>query len=142
MKSKFLNYLICYIFWAISSSFAIYLVLVARSFYLKIMPFLTRNIWAINFWDKLFIVLIATIGLCFIIGLESYYQKGMKKNKLFARFFLITGIEILILFMLQNIPLFLYGFNFSIINSLLKFGQLIFGLFLIVISQRNISSLR
>ncbi len=137
MKRINLKYVLCYIFWLITSLFTLYLLLLFRSSYLKIMPFITRNILVINFIDKLLFIVFAVIALVIIMGTETYYKKGITQNILIQRFFYITGIEIIFLFLFQYIPSYLYGIFPSISQLLIGFLEIGLAILLIFISKRK-----
>ncbi len=137
MKKINFQYVLCYIFWLITSLFTLYLLLLSRGFYLKIMPFITRNLLVINFIDKLLFIVFAVIALGIIIGTEAYYKKGITQNILIQRFFYITGVEILFLFLLQHIPSYLYGISLNIFQLLIGFLELGLAIFLIYLSKKE-----
>ncbi|MCS7202591.1 MAG: hypothetical protein NZ841_07450 [Dictyoglomus sp.] len=137
MRKLNFQIILCYILWLITTTFTFYLLLLFRGFYLKIMPFITKNILVINFVDKLLFIVFAVLALGIIMGVENYYRKGLFRNNLLQRFLYITGIEIFILFIFQYLPPSLYGVfpnNFQVLMGILKLGAAIF---LIYISQRK-----
>ncbi|MCX7846287.1 MAG: hypothetical protein N2312_06715 [Dictyoglomaceae bacterium] len=129
--------ILCYILWLITTIFTFYLLLLFRGFYLKIMPFITKNILVINFVDKLLFIIFVILALGIIMGIESYYRKGIFKNNLLQRFLYITGIEIFLLFIFQYLPPSLYGAFPNIFQIFIGILELGLALFLIYISQRK-----
>lgn len=137
MKKIKLQLILCYIFWILTTIFTLYLLLLLRGFYLKIMPFITKNILVINFIDKILFLIFAVLALGIILGIEIYYKKGISQNNLIQRFFYITGIEFFFLFIFQFIPPSLYGAFPNISQVFIGILELGFSIFLIYLSQRK-----
>jgi hypothetical protein len=87
------RYALAYLFWALSVVVAFTGLLVSRN---TVMLALGATGWdryfvhAINQFSFLFL---AICGLAVIIFTEHFYRTGVEKNRLFARFFLITMLE-------------------------------------------------
>lgn len=93
--------MIGYIFWFVSSGIFIYLLFYSRGFYLKVFSMFIRDYWRLNVLDKFLFIVLAFIILSLIIFLESFYLK--EKKKAIHRFFLITGIQLIVLFFFQSL---------------------------------------
>lgn len=97
MAPSIARYALAYLFWAISMTLAFVALLVSRS---SIMMTLGATGWdryfvhALNQFGFLFL---AIFGLAVIVFTEHFYRTGVEKNRLFARFFLITLLELLFL---------------------------------------------
>ena len=97
MAPSIARYALAYLFWAISMTLAFVALLVSRS---SIMMMLGATGWdryfvhALNQFGFLFL---AIFGLAVIVFTEHFYRTGVEKNRLFARFFLITLLELLFL---------------------------------------------
>lgn len=102
---RILSYILCYIFWIISTATTFLLFLAGREFYLKVMAFIIRDRWIGNALDKFLFVGIAILWLAIVIYIEAYYRTGVKKGDLIQRFLYVTGIELLFLFTFHNVPL-------------------------------------
>jgi uncharacterized membrane protein YhdT len=101
------------------------------------MALLETNRWAAGAIDKFLFLGLAILWLAFIIFTEAYYRKGAENNTLFPRFFYVTGIELLILFFFQNVPLALLGIKFSWLEIILAIAEVGIGVFLIFIAFRK-----
>lgn len=134
---KTLSYVLCYILWILTLAFSFFLFLTGREFYLRIMALLETNRWAAGAIDKFLFLGLAILWLAFIIFTEAYYRKGAENNTLFPRFFYVTGIELLILFFFQNVPLALLGIKFSWLEIILAIAEVGIGVFLIFIAFRK-----
>lgn len=92
-----LRYLLAYFCWAVSVVLVVLDLLVWRS---SLMIILGMTSWdrylehAVNQFGFLFL---AIVGLAFIIFSEYFFRTGVEKNRLLARFFLVTLIAILML---------------------------------------------
>ncbi|MCX7796088.1 MAG: hypothetical protein N2380_06170 [bacterium] len=102
---KTLAYILCYIFWIITTATMFLLFLAGREFYLKVMAFFIRDRWVGSAIDRFLFVGIAILWLAIVIYAEAYYRNGVKKGDLIQRFLYITGIELLVLFVFHNVPL-------------------------------------
>jgi hypothetical protein len=98
------------------------------------MALLTTNRWSAGAIDKFLFLGLAILWLAFAIFTEAYYRKGAETNTILPRFFYITGIELLILFFIQNIPLALIGLRFSLIEIVIALAELLIGILLIFIA--------
>ncbi|MGB9681965.1 MAG: hypothetical protein ACP5RW_09045 [bacterium] len=131
---KTLSYILCYIFWIVTLASSFFLFLLGREFYLKIMALLNTNRWSAGAIDKFLFLGLAILWLAFAIFTEAYYRKGVENSTLLPRFFYVTGIELLVLFFIQNIPLALVGLRFSLLEIILALGELLIGILLIFIA--------
>jgi len=114
-----------YIFWFITVGITFLLFLAGREFYLKIMAFIITNRWVGNAIDKFLFVGLAILWLAMVIYVEAYYREGVKNDSLINRFLFVTGIELLILFIFQNIPLAIARIGFTpteILIALIELG--------------------
>jgi hypothetical protein len=108
------RYVLAYLLWAISVVIAFVALLASRS---SVMITLGVTQWdryfehALNQFGFLFL---AIFGLAVIIFTEHFYRTGVEKQRLFARFFFITFLELLFL---------------SIIHTARLAGEVLLGLF-------------
>lgn len=126
--------MINYLFWIISSGITIYLLLYSRGFYLKVFSFLLRDFYLINVIDKFLFIALSFIALGFIVYLENFYKKN---KKVFYKFLLITGIQLIILFVFQFTPYVLFGIVLSYKEIFFLILELILGGFFIGIYISN-----
>lgn len=97
MAPTLARYALAYLFWVVSVALAFVALLVSRS---SIMMTLGATGWdryfvhALNQFGFLFL---AIFGLAVIVFTEHFYRTGVEKNRLFARFFLITLLEMIFL---------------------------------------------
>lgn len=91
------RYVLAYLLWATSVGIAIAALLASRS---SVMIALGVTQWdryvehALNQFGFLFL---AIFGLAVIVFTEHFYRTGVEKHRLFARFFLVTLLELLFL---------------------------------------------
>ncbi len=116
--------MINYLFWIISSGITIYLLLYSRGFYLKILSLLLQDFYLISVIDKFLFIALSFIALGFIVYLESFYRKN---KEVFYKFLLITGIQLIILFVFQFTPYFIFGVALSYKEIFFLILELILG---------------
>jgi len=95
------RYVLAYLFWAISVIIAVAVLLVSRTSLMLVLGVTTWDRYfehAINQFGFLFL---AIFILAVIIFTEHFYRTGVEKNRLFARFLLITLLESIALVMLH-----------------------------------------
>ncbi len=115
-----------YLFWLISSVITIYLLLYSRGFYLKIFSVLVRDFYLINVIDKFLFIILSFFVLGFIIYFESFYRKR-ERVKSYLKFLLVTGIQLIILFLFQFTPYLLLRTPLSYKEAILLILELILG---------------
>ncbi|TYT23395.1 hypothetical protein FY122_04045 [Dictyoglomus thermophilum] len=115
-----------YLFWLISSVITIYLLLYSRGFYLKIFSVLVRDFYLINVIDKFLFIILSFFALGFIIYFESFYRKR-ERVKSYLKFLLVTGIQLIILFLFQFTPYLLLRTPLSYKEAILLILELILG---------------
>lgn len=77
------------------------------------------SIWSWQAIDNFTFLGLGIIWLCIVLFSQYYYEKGCKKKRVWKNFFLITGIQLLLLF-LSYLPAVLLG-NQNIDVSLLLY---------------------
>lgn len=115
-----------YLFWLISSVIIIYLLLYSRGFYLRIFSLLVRDFYLINVIDKFLFIILSLFALGFIIYFENFYRKR-EEVKSYFRFLLVTGIQLIILFLFQFTPYLLLRTPLSYKEAILLILELILG---------------
>ncbi len=121
---KILSYILCYIFWVITTATTFLLFLAGREFYLKVMAFFIRDRWVGSAIDRFLFVGIAIFWLAIVIYIESYYRNGIKKGVLIQRFLFVTGIEFLVLFTFHNVPLAIARITFTPLEVVIALVEL------------------
>lgn len=131
------RYVLAYLFWAISVAIAIAILLASRS---SVMVVLGLTSWdryfehAINQFGFLFL---AIFGLAVIVFTEHFYRTGVEKNRLFARFFLITFLELLSLAVVHLVRI--VGVGIFTFDSLMFFGgELVLCLVVFLLYRRTV----
>lgn len=128
-------YFICYSLWMITTALAFLNMIVARKLYLVILTALSVRPWSIAAIDKILFILIGLIWLAMVIFSEYYYRGGISVDRLWKRFSLITGIQLLFLFVAQLIPILLFGERLIWIDYVATIGELGGGIFLLIIAR-------
>lgn len=121
---KMLSYILCYIFWVITTATTFLLFLAGREFYLKVMAFFIRDRWVGSAIDRFLFVGIAIFWLAIVIYIESYYRNGVKRGDLIQRFLFVTGIEFLVLFTFHNVPLAMARIPFTPLEIVIALTEL------------------
>lgn len=110
-KRSVITYVLAYICWLISIVLGILILNLARealvlSFVITTSPEATKSeqfyrslqVAAASHWSFLIIGILAIVLL---VGFEHYYRTGATTGILWKRFFMVTGIEALVLFLIQ-----------------------------------------
>lgn len=132
-----MSYVLCYIFWIISTATTFLLFLAGREFYLKVMAFIIRDRWIGNALDKFLFVGIAILWLAIVIYIEAYYRAGIKKGDLVQRFLLVTGIELLCLFTFHNVPLAIARIGLTPLETIIALTELGGAVLLLFVALRK-----
>lgn len=132
-----LSYILCYIFWIISTATTFLLFLAGREFYLKVMAFVIRDRWIGNALDKFLFVGIAILWLAIVIYIEAYYRAGIKKGDLAQRFLFVTGIELLCLFTFHNVPLAIARIGLTPLEAIIALTELGGAIVLLFVALRK-----
>lgn len=134
---KTLAYILCYIFWIITTATTFLLFLAGREFYLKVMAFFIRDRWVGSAVDRFLFVGIAILWLALVIYVEAYYRNGVKKGDLVQRFLYVTGIELLVLFTFHNVPLAIARIAFTPLEITIALSELGGAIALIFLALRR-----
>jgi hypothetical protein len=94
---NFLFYLLAYLFWAVSIALAVVDLLVLRSTVMIVLGMTAWDRYVEHALNQFGFLLLAVLSLAFIIFTEYFFRTGVEQGRLFARFFLVVFIGVLIL---------------------------------------------
>lgn len=116
-KSNVIQYILAYVCWAVSTLLGILILNLERETILLSLTlsaaeitdkteafYKSLSIGAVSTWAWLFIGLITLVML---VGFEHLYRGAVPKGRLWKIFFLVSGIQIIILFLIHTIYIFL-----------------------------------
>lgn len=95
------RYVLAYFFWAVSVVIAVVVLLVSRTSLMLALGVTTWDRYFEHALNQFGFLFLAIFILAVIIFTEHFYRTGVEKNKLFARFLLITLLESIALIMLH-----------------------------------------
>ena len=133
LQKRVFRYLLCYVFWVISMALGFLDLVAARELGLDLVAVAGVDLKLVSLIDKAGFFLFGVAGLVIIILTEVYYRKGIVHQRLVERFGLVTGVELLFLFVCDGGILLVPGLaretrpGFGAIGAELVFGFL--GLF-------------
>lgn len=91
------RYALAYLFWIITIALAFVGLLASRSSLTITLAATGWDRYAVRALNQFGFLFLAIFGLGVIIFTEHFYRTGVEKQRLFARFFLITALEMLFL---------------------------------------------
>lgn len=97
MAPRASRYALAYLFWFISVALAFVALLASRSSITITLAATGWDRYVIRALNQFGFLFLAIFGLAVIIFTEHYYRTGVEKNRLVARFLLITLLELLFL---------------------------------------------
>ena len=132
---KVLLYFLCYLLWVVTGTLGFLNLIAARRLYLVILAAFSLNRWAVPALDKLGFLFLGITWLVLVIFSEYYYRNSISKNRLWKSFSLITGIQLLFLFLAWLIPLLIFRVErLSGISYLLAGSELSGGITLLIVA--------
>lgn len=106
-KARWHHYVLVYFYWFITVVMAFGILFMARTaFRTLLFNIMTTGLQGqamANLLEKILILVIAVVILCFIIFTEDYFYKAVGQKLLLNRFLRILGIELLVLFVFNTI---------------------------------------
>jgi len=90
------RYTLAYLFWAISVAGTVALLLAARSSVMVVLGVTQWDRYLENALNQFGFLFLAIFGLGVIVFTEHFYRTGVEKNRLLARFLLITFLQLLL----------------------------------------------
>ena len=140
LTKRIMPYLLCYLLWAITAALAFLNLLLARRLFLAILSAFSVSYWSATAIDKVSFMLFAVLWLVLVVFSEDYYLHSISKNRLWKSFSLVTGIQLLFLFVARLTPSLIVGVRqFTWVNYLLSVGELGGGIVLLVIAFHSSS---
>jgi hypothetical protein len=97
MATTVSRYALAYLLWVISVAVAFVALLVSRSSMMMTLGATGWDRYFVHALNQFGFLFLAIFGLAVIIFTEHFYRTGVEKHRLFARFFLITLLELLFL---------------------------------------------
>ena len=140
-RERVFPYLLCYVFWVISMVLGFLDLVAARELGLALLAVAGTDLKLALLMDKVGFFLFGVAGLVIIILSESYYRRGIAHRRLVERFGLMTGVELLFLFLCDGGVLLVPGLargarpDFGVVGAELVFGFL--GLFFFFRARRS-----
>lgn len=140
LTKQIIPYLLCYLLWAITAALAFLNLLLARRLFLAILSAFSVSSWSAAAIDKVIFIFFGVLWLSLVVFSEYYYRDSISKNRLWKSFSLVTGIQLLFLFVARLTPLLIVGVRrFTWVNYLLAAGELGGGIVLLVIAFHSSS---
>ncbi|MBX3010527.1 MAG: hypothetical protein KF832_03430 [Caldilineaceae bacterium] len=99
------RYALAYLLWAISVVAAMAILLVSRSAVMIVLGLTPWNRYVEHALNQFGFLFLAIFGLAVVIFIEHFYRTGVEKNRLFARFWRVSLLELLVLMLLHLIRL-------------------------------------
>ena len=94
MKSKWIQWILVYVFWIITMGLGFLCLISARNLSLSILYLFSVSRWSAPAIDKMTFLILGILWLVLVIFAEYYYREANSKNILWKHFSLITAIEL------------------------------------------------
>lgn len=91
------RYALAYLFWTITVALAFVALLLWRSSAMIVLGVTQWDRYLEHALNQFGFLILAVVGLAIIVFAEHFYRTGVEKLLLLRRFFLLTGIEVLII---------------------------------------------
>jgi len=91
------RYVLAYLLWAVSVASALAILLISRSAFMVVLGVTQWDRYVEHAINQFGFLFLAIFGLSVIVFTEHFYRTGVEKNRLFARFFLISLLELIFL---------------------------------------------
>ena len=95
------RYALAYLCWVITVAFAFLALVVSRTSIMLTLGATGWDRYAVHALNQFGFLFMAIVGLGVIVFTEHFYRTGVEKQRLFARFLLITTLELLFLTLLH-----------------------------------------
>lgn len=105
MKTKWIQWILVYLFWIITAGLGFLCLISARNLSLSILYLFSVSRWSAPAIDKMTFLILAVLWLVLVIFTEYYYRAAVPKNILWKHFSLITSIELFFLSGSHLIPI-------------------------------------
>jgi hypothetical protein len=92
----------------LTGALALYIWISMRSLVMDLLLVFHVNLWSWRFIDNFSFLLFGIAWLGFVLYAQHYYNQGALKSRLLSRLCLMTGIQLLLLFMCRIVPLLLH----------------------------------
>ncbi len=94
-----MQYVLAYLIWAITFVLTLFTLLQWRNSLFVVLGMTPWNRYAENTINQFSFLALAIVGLCVIVFAEHYYRTGVESGMLFARFFRVSFMLMVILLM-------------------------------------------
>lgn len=91
------RYALAYLCWLITVAFAFLVLIVSRTSLMLTLGATGWDRYSVHAFNQFGFLFMAVVGLGIIVFTEHFYRTGVEKQRLFARFLLITILELLFL---------------------------------------------
>lgn len=95
------RYALAYLCWLLTVAFAFLVLIVSRTSIMLTLGATGWDRYAVHALNQFGFLFMAIVGLGIIVFTEHFYRTGVEKQRLFARFLLITTLELLFLTILH-----------------------------------------
>ena len=139
--SRISQYILAYAAWVIFILLFLAILLLGRDTWLAVL----RNYWAqdnigrqyaINFLDRIFVLLLGIAWLVLMLVVESYFRNGINKGNLIHRVSSVLGFEISAIFIIHLMMTLMVGIaNQTVMRWVLLVGELIIGAGLLIVGR-------
>lgn len=106
MKNNLPMRILGWIFCILSGLFLGWIFFQGRETVMTATMLVSRNAYLPRFMDKAYLVVVGIIWLLAWVYLEGFFGEAVKKNRLLASILRVTGIELILLFLLTVLPMF------------------------------------
>jgi hypothetical protein len=136
---KILSYVAAYLMWILAAALGVWLMLISRSAFLGAFALYAgdsvQRAWQVRFFDKVFSIAIGLLWLVAMIFVEQYFRTGVRRHSLLVRFARVAGPELLAVFVVDALLLWLQRGGASWLRWLALGGELVLGAALVWLAR-------
>ena len=128
---KILSYVSAYLMWILTAALGVWFMLISRSAFLGAFALCAgdsvHRAWQARFFEKVFVIAIGLLWLVAMIVVEQYFRMGVRRHSLLVRFAKVVGPELLAVFVVDALLLWLQRGSASWLRWLTLGGELVLG---------------
>jgi len=136
---KILSYATAYLMWILTAALGVWLMLISRSAFLGALALYAgdsvQRAWQARFFEKIFTIAIGLLWLVAMIVVEEYFRMGVQRHSLLVRFAKVAGPELLAVFVVDALLLWLQRGSASWLRWLTLGGELVLGTALVWLAR-------
>ena len=136
---KILSYVTAYLMWILTAALGVWLMLISRSAFLGALALYAgdsvQRAWQARFFEKIFTIAIELLWLVAMIVVEEYFRMGVQRHSLLVRFAKVAGPELLAVFVVDALLLWLQRGSASWLRWLTLGGELVLGAALVWLAR-------